>query len=110
MFTVTHKKIEKSFAKINNLIFAGALEISDIDEIDIDFLDTEYGFCIEENGKIVLGLTDVFDSAKSFENTLCHEMIHLFQIMSDIKVDHGKSFMAFQVIAEENMIDVISID
>jgi hypothetical protein len=96
VFAVTHKNLEKSFNKINGVVFDGLLDLRDLDEIDIDFLDTEWGYCIEEDGEIVLGVTDEFPSKKEFEDTLCHEMIHLYQIISDLKVDHGKVFKSFE--------------
>lgn len=92
MFKVTIDTVEKTFDQINKKVFDGILSFYDLDVVDIDYLDTEWGFCIEEDGEIVLGLTDEFRSKKDFQNTLCHEMIHLWQIMNGFKVNHGKRF------------------
>lgn len=92
MYTVTAEKVNEAFSKINTELFYGELELSDV-ELDIDYLDTELGFCVEEDdGSIVLGLTNEFNSKEAFLDTLCHEMIHLWQIMNCWKVHHGDSF------------------
>jgi hypothetical protein len=106
MFYVKHKTLEKSFNKINGVVFDDLLDLRDLDAIDIDFLDTEWGYCIEEDGEIILGVTDKFPSKKAFEDTLCHEMIHLYQIISDLKVDHGKVFKSFEKRANRLGFDV----
>jgi len=94
-YTTTVSKTKTSFAKISSQLFRGILDIDDL-ELEIDPLDTEVGFCIEdENGKIILGLTDKFESKKQFEDVLCHEMIHLWQIMNCWKVHHGDSFQDY---------------
>lgn len=92
MFKVTTDTVEKTFNQINKKVFDGILSFYDLDVLDIDYLDTEWGFCIEEDGEIILGLTDRFPSEKDFQITLCHEMIHLWQIMNGFKVNHGKRF------------------
>jgi hypothetical protein len=101
MYKVTENKLAKGFQKINKQVFDGLLDLSDIDSIEIDFLDTEWGYCVDEDGEIVLGMTDEFPSSVAFLDTLCHEMIHLYQIMSGWKVNHGKQFKALAKHAEK---------
>ena len=92
MYTVTHKNVEGAFNHLNRKVFGKALDFSSI-ELDIDFLDTEWGFCVpEDDGTIVLGLTNTFPSEIDFLSTLCHEMIHLLQIVKNKPVNHGKFF------------------
>jgi hypothetical protein len=93
VYQVTEEKVAAAFNEINDQVFGGILDLDDLDDIDIDFLDTEWGYCIEEDGEIVLGLTDEFPSQKDFKDTLCHEMTHLWQIMNGWKVNHGTAFM-----------------
>lgn len=96
VFSVTRKELDKSFNRIRALVFDNLIDLSDLDDVDIDFLDTEWGYCVEENDEIILGVTDEFSSKKAFENTLCHEMIHLYQIVSNSPVNHGKTFKSFE--------------
>lgn len=95
VYKVTEARIARNFKVINDQVFGGLLELSDIDEIDIDFLDTEWGYCVDEGNEIILGMTNEFPSVRDFLNTLCHEMIHLYQIMNDEIVDHGETFESF---------------
>lgn len=90
MFVVTEKILEKEFSKMNELFFDGALEV-DILEVD-DHLDTEWGFCVDDNEEWVLGVTSEFPTKKSFQETLLHEMAHLYQLNADLEVNHGETF------------------
>jgi len=78
MFKVTEEIVLKEMNVLNEEMFEGLLDIDAI-EIDIDFLDAEWGYCVdEEDGRgTILGLTDEFDSYESFRTILAHEMIHL---------------------------------
>jgi hypothetical protein len=101
-FKVNENKVRKAFKHINEHVFGGDLDINAIGEIDVDFLDTELGFCVPEEDMIVFGLTDEFPNKKEFMNTMCHEMIHLLQIVSDRKVNHGQFFASWCQIAEKS--------
>jgi hypothetical protein len=90
LFVVTEKILEKEFSKMNELFFDGALEV-DILEVD-DHLDTEWGFCVDDNEEWVLGVTSEFPTKKSFQETLLHEMAHLYQLNADLEVNHGETF------------------
>ena len=92
MYKVTENKLSKCFEKINQEVFDGLLAFEDIDSVEVEFLDTEWGYCVDEDGEIVLGITDEFPTRADFMNTLAHEMIHLFQITNSLKVNHGVAF------------------
>jgi len=92
VYSITKKIVARDFNVINREVFDNILDFSVIDYVDIDFLDTELGYCIDEGNEIILGLTDEFDSRDDFLNTLCHEMIHLYQILNDLGVNHGNQF------------------
>jgi hypothetical protein len=91
MYKVTEEIVRKEMAAINEEMFGSRLFIDDI-ELDIDFLDTELGYCIDEYGPIEIGLTDEFDDYTQFRTILVHEMIHALQIQMGLDVDHGHYF------------------
>jgi len=91
MYKVTEEIVRKEMVVINEEMFGSRLFIDDI-ELDIDFLDTEWGFCFDEHGITVLGLTDEFDDYTQFRTILVHEMIHALQIQMGLDVDHGHYF------------------
>lgn len=94
LFEVTEEIVLKEMNVLNEEMFEGLLDIDAI-ELDIDFLDTEWGYCFEERGAIVLGLTTEFDSYELFLTVLAHEMIHAYQIQESMTVDHGDVFERF---------------
>ena len=99
-YAVTHSKVRNAFNTLNKQVFSNQLDFESV-ELDIDFLDTEWGFCISEDGEIILGLTDEFPNRKSFVDVLCHEMIHLYQIVNNLNVDHKSTFKKWAKSAEK---------
>jgi hypothetical protein len=93
LFEVTEEIVLKEMNVLNEEMFEGLLDIDAI-EIDVDFLDTEWGYCVdEEDGQgTILGLTDEFESYESFRTILAHEMIHAYQIQECMAVNHGDVF------------------
>ena len=96
LFEVTEEIVLKEMNVLNEEMFEGLLEI-DASEIGIDFLDAEWGYCVdEEDGRgTILGLTDEFDSYELFLTVLAHEMIHAYQIQECMTVNHGDVFERF---------------
>jgi len=91
MYKVTEEVVRKEMDKINDEVFASFLYIDDI-ELDIDTLDTDWGFCFDEDGTTVLGLNDEFEDKEQFRTILAHEMIHALQLQLGITVSHGEYF------------------
>jgi hypothetical protein len=91
MYKVTEEIVRKEMDKINEEVFANFLYIDDI-ELDIDYLEVEDGFCFDEHGITVLGLTDEFQDKTQFRTILAHEMIHALQIQLGVGVNHGEYF------------------
>jgi hypothetical protein len=93
LFEVDEEIVMKEMDLLNETIFEGLLNLDAI-EIDVDFLDTEWGYCVdEEDGRgTILGLTDEFESYESFRTILAHEMIHAYQIQECMAVNHGDVF------------------
>ena len=60
---IDENTVHAVLADINDRVFDGELPLELID-IDIDFLDTEWGFCVDEGDRIILGLTNEFRSRK----------------------------------------------
>jgi hypothetical protein len=94
LFEITEEIVLKEMAILNEEIFSNLINIDAI-ELDVDFLDTEWGYCFEERGTIVLGLTTEFDSYELFRTVLAHEMIHAYQIQECMTVNHGDVFKLF---------------
>jgi len=95
MYKASAPKVEEAFSKISAEVFDGLLDLSDIDILDISDMDTEYGFCFEEDRKIIFGIRTFFPNKTEFRETICHEMVHLYQILNGYKVDHGSNFSKF---------------
>lgn len=91
MFKVTEEIVRKEMDRINEEVFADFIYTDDI-EVDIDYLDTEWGYCFDEDGTIVLGLTDEFEDETQFRTILAHEMIHALQLQLGIGANHGDYF------------------
>lgn len=89
MFVVTEEILKTEFDKMNRLFFEGLLEV---DVLEIDDLDTEWGFCVDDEDEWVLGVTSEFPSERFFKEILLHEMAHLYQINFDLEVNHGETF------------------
>jgi len=116
MFKVTEEIVLKEMSVLNEEMFEGLLDIDAI-ELDIDFLDAEWGYCVDEEdgrGTILgltdefdsyesLGLTDEFDSYESFRTILAHEMIHAYQIQECMTVNHGDVFKLFGLYAGQKL-------
>ena len=84
---IDENTVHAVLADINDRVFDGELPLELID-IDIDFLDTEWGFCVDEGDRIILGLTNEFRSRKQMIAIIVHEMIHAMQIYNDVGVSH----------------------
>jgi hypothetical protein len=104
LFEITEEIVLKEMNVLNEEMFEGLLDIDAI-EIDIDFLDTEWGYCVdEEDGRgTILGLTSEFNSYDSFRYILAHEMIHAYQIQECMPVDHGDVFKLFGQFASKKL-------
>lgn len=93
-------------ADVNDWVFDGELPL-DLIDIDVDFLDTEWGFCVDEDDRIILGLTDEFRSYKHLVATVVHEMIHAMQIYNEVEVSHESAMWDHYVAAAKKIgIDV----
>ena len=88
-YTVTDTKLATEFKTMNSRFFGSFLEL---DALEIDDLDTEWGFCVDDDDEWVLGVTREFPIKKAFQETLLHEMAHLFQLNADMPVDHNETF------------------
>jgi hypothetical protein len=88
-YTVTDTKLATEFKTMNSRFFGSFLEL---DALEIDDLDTEWGFCVDDDDEWVLGVTREFPTKKAFQETLLHEMAHLFQLNADMPVDHNETF------------------
>ena len=102
-YIVTDSILDTEFAKMNNLYFARALEV---DALEVDDLDTEWGFCVDDDDEWVLGVTRSFPSKKAFVETLLHEMTHLYQINADMPVDHDEIFFEWCDLFKKDGYDV----
>ena len=103
---ITENTARTVLADVNDRVFGGELPI-DLIDIDIDFLDTEWGFCVDEDDRIVLGLTDEFRSRKQMVAIIVHEMIHAMQIYNEVEVSHDTPFWDHYVaVAKKNGINV----
>ena len=102
-YIVTDSILDTEFAKMNCLYFGQALEV---DALEVDDLDTEWGFCVDDDDEWVLGVTRFFPSKKAFVETLLHEMIHLFQINADFLVRHAEIFFEWCDLFKKDGYDV----
>jgi hypothetical protein len=84
---IDENTVRTVLADVNDSVFDGELPVELID-IDIDFLDTEWGFCVDEDNRIILGLTNKFRSRKQMVAIIVHEMIHAMQIYNGVEVSH----------------------
>ena len=90
LIKVTEEIVLKEMNVLNEEMFEGLLDINAI-ELDIDFLDAEWGYCVdEEDGRgTILNLTNEFDSYESFRTILAHLMIHAYQIQECMAINDG---------------------
>tara|TARA_B110000503_G_scaffold38741_1_gene63697 strand:+ start:96 stop:593 length:498 start_codon:yes stop_codon:yes gene_type:complete len=90
LIKVTEEIVLKEMNVLNEEMFEGLLDIDAI-ELDIDFLDAEWGYCVdEEDGRgTILNLTNEFDSYDSFRTILAHLMIHAYQIQECMAINDG---------------------
>lgn len=93
----------RMFRILNERYFCGVLRL---DEFDVEEMDTELGFCIEEGGRYIIGLTEWFDCEQQFISTLFHEMVHLYQYQKLGRIpDHDYTFFAWEAIARITGLD-----
>jgi len=102
VYQVKESDVWKEISFINQEAFLGVIDIDAI-ELDIDFLDTEWGFCVPEEDVTVLGLTDEFDSYQMFRTVLAHELIHAYQIQEELPVDHDDLFLSLADICNKSL-------
>lgn len=89
---VTVQRVTKLFDQFNGNIFAGKLRRP---KFEIDKMDTEVGYCIDDDGHIVIGIADDLNG-QLLMCTLIHEMVHLWQIQNKKKVGHGPEFQKWK--------------
>lgn len=100
---VSYEVAWKVFRILNDRYFCNTLIV---DEFDIDEMDTELGFCIEESGKYVIGLTVEFECPQQFISTVFHEMVHLYQYQKLAQEpNHGPTFLVWEPIARTTGLD-----
>jgi len=86
----TEAEIIALIKKVNQTVFDGMLPI-DLIDIDIEFQDDVWGYCIphdEVDGRILLGVTDHFEDKIQFVDTVVHELVHAMQIYNEVRVGH----------------------
>jgi len=103
MYKVTAKNLDAEFVAMNNRFFDGILEV---DALEVDDLDTEWGFCVDDDDEWVLGVTRNFPNKKAFHETLLHEMVHLYQINADMIVSHDEIFFGWCDLLKKDGFDV----
>ena len=92
MFAVTSDAFYTLFHKVNAECFGDSLPNDfELDIFTEDEMPNEMGYCIDD-GVLVLGLVEEFDSIEEFEAVLKHELIHMEQWINDRPVNHGKEF------------------
>lgn len=94
-FKTTQERIKNEFNRINKKFFNNQLCLPQ--DIEIEFMDTELAAYIPFDtdwDRETLYFTDVFHSRREFQNTLAHEMIHMWQwqIQQDSACGHGPTF------------------
>lgn len=89
---VTIQRITKLFNQFNGNIFAGKLIRP---QFEVDKMDTEVGYCIDDDDHIVIGIADDLNDML-LKCTLIHEMVHLWQIQNKKKVDHSLEFQKWK--------------
>jgi predicted metal-dependent hydrolase len=84
-----------SFNRFNNKYFLGKLELPDVLEVESD-LDTEVGYCTDDDNVVVLGVADNLLNRYQFDCVVLHEMTHLWQMQNHERVGHNRSFNTFK--------------
>lgn len=85
--------VRKTLRKLNKKIYGNLLEVDSQNlKVEIEKLDTEWGYVDDESDPIILGLNEVYPNKHFFEEVVCHEMAHLMQVALELKVNHGKTF------------------
>lgn len=95
--------VRRLIAQVNQTVFEGELPV-DLIDLDIDFQDDVWGYCVpsdEVDGRILLGLTDEFEDRRQFANTVVHELIHAMQIYNEATVGHDTRMWDHYVAAAE---------
>jgi predicted metal-dependent hydrolase len=85
----------ESFDKFNQDYFSGCLQRPHVLEVESD-MDTEVGYCTDDDGVVVLGVADNFLNRYQFDCVILHEMTHLWQMQNCETVGHNRSFKAFK--------------
>jgi hypothetical protein len=94
MISINKDMVDSYFDEINRQYFNDELSVDyELDIFTEDEQPNELGYCVpEDDGCIVLGLVEEFDSLDDFLATLKHEMIHLEQIKNNRPVGHDTKF------------------
>lgn len=92
-FRPTVAQFKQDAVHINRVLFSKSLNFKNIIlEIDDD-LRVEWGYCVPEGHKIILGIASNFPNELIYQETLKHELIHVFQIQKlHSEPDHGPTF------------------
>ena len=82
---------------INRIGFDGDLDLDKLSLV-VEYMDTELGYCIKEEGDVfpVLGVCNTYKDHSEFKSTLAHEMIHLYQYqILNMEPNHERHFIEF---------------
>ena len=82
---------------INRIGFDGDLDLDKLSLV-VEYMDTELGYCIKEEGDVfpVLGVDNTYKDHSEFKSTLAHEMIHLYQYqILNMEPNHERHFIEF---------------
>jgi hypothetical protein len=108
---LTQELLEKTFNHFNDLIFAN--EIKPRPTIKVYSSKVNAGYFIGEpdednNPTMVIKISDRYNKTyEQFCETMLHEMVHCFQYIKHMPVDHDKAFnLMAKVIKKELGIDI----
>jgi len=92
-FRPTTAQFKKDAKCLNRVLFSNSLNFKNlILEIDTD-LRAEWGYCVPEGDSIILGIASEFPDEYVYQETLKHELIHVFQIQKlHCEPNHGSTF------------------
>ena len=108
---IKQELLEKTFDHFNDLIFGG--EIMPRPEMKVYSSKVNAGYFIGEpdddgNPTMVIKVSKHYNKTyQDFCETLVHEMVHCFQYIKQMPVDHGKGFkLMAKVIAKETGLNI----
>lgn len=98
-YETTHEDCQKWFNILNREIFKNTL--SSVDEIDIRWrrgAHAYYESVVDDKVPFIhtkLCMNKRYKSKKFFVEVLAHELVHHYQFLSEGKMSHGESFVAW---------------